>query len=173
MVSPDHGKTQPANAGMETSAPAPTGISGATQTSPKTGTQAGGTQTSPPPSPKKSTSMGGTQTTPPKELHQDQGNQGQPDHNQENDGDQQAQDEDRGKGRVKKSKKKPSQEPSPHPGTSQSTNTVPRTNFNSRNLGTGRPTIQCTVCGEYMHWRRECPYDNYCITCAGLIDRML
>ena len=34
----------------------------------------------------------------------------------------------------------------------------------SRNLGTGRPTIQCTACGEYSHWRRECPYDNYCTT---------
>ena len=37
--------------------------------------------------------------------------------------------------------------------------------FSSRNLGTGRPTIQCTACSEYMHWRRECPYDNYCTTC--------
>ena len=35
----------------------------------------------------------------------------------------------------------------------------------SRNLGTGRPTIQCTACSEYSHWRRECPYDNYCTTC--------
>ena len=35
----------------------------------------------------------------------------------------------------------------------------------SRNLGTGRPTIQCTACGEYSHWRRECPHDNYCTTC--------
>ena len=39
---------------------------------------------------------------------------------------------------------------------------VPR---NSRNLGTGRPIIQCTACGEYSHWRRECPYDNFCTTC--------
>ena len=35
----------------------------------------------------------------------------------------------------------------------------------SRNLGTGRPTIQCTACGEYSHWGRECPYNNYCTTC--------
>ena len=41
----------------------------------------------------------------------------------------------------------------------------PRNDFTSRNLGTGRPTIQCTVCGEYSHWRRECPYDNYCTMC--------
>ena len=42
---------------------------------------------------------------------------------------------------------------------------VPRTDFHSRNLGTGRPTIQCTACGEYSHWGRECPYDNFCTTC--------
>ena len=42
---------------------------------------------------------------------------------------------------------------------------VPRTDFTSTNLGTGRPTIQCTACGEYSHWRRECPYDNFCTTC--------
>ena len=71
----------------------------------------------------------------------------------------------KGKSKGKKSKKKPSQDSSPHPGTSQGANTVPRTNFTSKNLGTGRPTIQCTACGEYTHWRRECPYDNYCTTC--------
>ena len=43
--------------------------------------------------------------------------------------------------------------------------TVPRSNFTSRNLGTGRPTIQCTACGEYSHWRKDCPYDNFCTTC--------
>ena len=42
---------------------------------------------------------------------------------------------------------------------------VPRMDFQSRNLGTGRPTIQCSACGEYTHWRRECPYDNFCTTC--------
>ena len=34
-----------------------------------------------------------------------------------------------------------------------------------RNLGTGRPTIQCTACSKYSHWRRECPHDNYCTMC--------
>ena len=69
-----------------------------------------------------------------------------------------------------------------HPsGPSTGSLTGPRNNFISRNLGTGRPTIQCTACGEYSHWRRECPYDNYCMTCnnhdhatlpcAGLTDR--
>ena len=38
-------------------------------------------------------------------------------------------------------------------------------NFTSRNLGTGRPAIQCTACGEYSHWRKDCPYDNFCTTC--------
>ena len=52
----------------------------------------------------------------------------------------------------------------PQPGTSGRF-VVPRTDFHSRNLGTGRPTIQCTACGEYSHWRRECPYDNFCTTC--------
>ena len=41
---------------------------------------------------------------------------------------------------------------------------VPRTDFTTRNLGTGRPTIQCTACGEHSHWRREFPYDNCCTT---------
>ena len=58
---------QPRNTGMQTSPgrPAPTGITGAMQTSPRKVSQTGGTQTTPPSSPKRSTSMGGTQTTPP------------------------------------------------------------------------------------------------------------
>ena len=55
----------------------------------------------------------------------------------------------------------------PHPGPSAGPSAAPRTNFTSRNLGTGRPTIQCTACGKYSHWRRECPYDNYCTTCKN------
>ena len=144
--------------------PVPTNATDMIQASPKTGTQVGGTQTSPPPSPQKATLTGGTQTTTPRDPHQDQGNKGQPDHNWENDDDQQTHDEGKGKSRGKRSKKKPSQDPSPCPGMSQ-TNTIPRTNFTSRNLGTGKPTIQCTACGEYTHWRRECQYDNFCTTC--------
>ena len=53
----------------------------------------------------------------------------------------------------------------PQPGTSAGGFAVPRSDFISRNLGTGRPTIQCTACGEYSHWRKECPYDNFCTTC--------
>ena len=37
--------------------------------------------------------------------------------------------------------------------------------FISRNLGTGRPQIQCTACGEYSHWSRACPYNNFCANC--------
>ena len=146
------------------SVPAPTGTTGTTQTS----TQVGGTQNSPPPLPNKSTAMAGTQTTPLRELQQDQGTQSQPDHNRENDDDQQAQEEGKGKGKGKKSNKKLSQDLSPCPGMSQSTTTVSRINFISRNLGTCRPTIQCMACGEYMYWRRECLYDNYCTTCINL-----
>ena len=68
-------------------------------------------------------------------------------------------------GKGKKNKKKSTNEDPPHPGTSTGGFVVPRTDFHSRNLGTGRPTIQCIACGEYPHWRRECPYDNFCTTC--------
>ena len=59
---------------------------------------------------------------------------------------------DLGKGsKGKKGKKKTTKDTgptSPHPGTSAGTNTVPRTDFISRNLGTRRSQIQCTACGE-------------------------
>ena len=71
----------------------------------------------------------------------------------------------KGKGKGKKSKKKPSQDAAPHPGIYHGTNTIPRTDFNSRNLGSGRSSIQCTACGEYSHWSMSCPYDNFCTTC--------
>ena len=35
----------------------------------------------------------------------------------------------------------------------------------SRNLGTGRPKLLCTACGEYDHWRKDCPYDSHCDNC--------
>ena len=35
----------------------------------------------------------------------------------------------------------------------------------SRNLGTGHPKLLCTTCGEYDHWRKDCPYDCYCDNC--------
>ena len=98
----------------------------------------------------------------------DQGTQGQPECNQ-HDENSTNQLTDQGKGfKGKRGKKKASKEPTPHPGTSTGTstedNTTPRTDFTSRNLGTGRPMIQCTACGEYNHWSRACPY-NYCTTC--------
>ena len=65
---------------------------------------------------------------------------------------------------MKKNKKSTSEAP-PCPGPSTGSSVGPRNDFMSRNLGTGRPTIQCTTCGEYSHWRWECPYDNYCTTC--------
>ena len=35
----------------------------------------------------------------------------------------------------------------------------------SRNLGTGCPKLFCTACGEYDHWRKDCPYDCHCDNC--------
>ena len=35
----------------------------------------------------------------------------------------------------------------------------------SRNLGTGCPKQFCTACGEYNHWRKDCPYDCHCDNC--------
>ena len=35
----------------------------------------------------------------------------------------------------------------------------------SRNLGTGHPKQFCTACGEYDHWRKDCPYDCHCDNC--------
>ena len=35
----------------------------------------------------------------------------------------------------------------------------------SRNLGTGHPKLFCTTCGEYDHWRKDCPYGCHCDNC--------
>ena len=35
----------------------------------------------------------------------------------------------------------------------------------SRNLGIGHPKLFCTACGEYDHWRKDCPYDCHCDNC--------
>ena len=154
--------SQSKTAGMQTSPrdPGPMGTTTATQTSNRMTSQAGGTQTTPPPSPKKSTLTGGTQTSCPRSNSSEQVGQGQPDHNQDKEG--QLTKNTSGKG--KKNKKSTSGAPL-HPGPSTGSSVRPRDNFMSRNLGTGRPTIQCTACGEYSHWRRECPYNNYCTTC--------
>ena len=110
---------------LSNTAPVPTGATGATQISPKRDTQVGGTQTPPPPQPSKHTASGGTQTTPPQDSHQDEGIQGQPDHNQVTDDNQQGQDNGKGKSKGKKGKKKPFQDTAPHLGTSQGTGTIP------------------------------------------------
>ena len=158
------GQDQPSNTGIQTS-PVFTGITGATQTSLRHKTQVGGTQTTPPASPKKSTSSGCTQTTPPQSTHQDQGTQGQLDNNHEDWEEQQAQYGSKGKSKGKKGKKKHVQDTASYPGPSGGPNVVPRTDFQSRNLGTGKPTIQCTACEEYTHWMKDCTYDNFCTTC--------
>ena len=131
----------------------------ATQTTNKKAPQGSGTQTMPPPSPKKSTSTRGTQTSPPKNPHR-KVDQGQLDCNEE------SQPANMTSSKGKKTKKSTSQAP-PLPGPSTGTAVGLRNDFTSRNLGTDRPTIQCTACGEYSHWRRECPYNNYCTMCKN------
>ena len=138
----------------------PTGTTIATQMSHKMASQAGGTQTTSPPSPKKSTSTGGMQTSPPKDNSCEQVGQGQLEHNQDKEGQQIENTSSKGK-----KNKKLTSEAQPHPVPSTESSAGPRNDFMTRNLGIGRPTIQCTACGEYSHWRRECPYDNYCMTC--------
>ena len=43
--------------------------------------------------------------------------------------------------------------------------TQPSSYPQSRNLGTGQPKMFCTTCGEYNHWRKDCPYDCHCDNC--------
>ena len=142
------------------------GVIGVTQTSTVKSTQRGGMQTTPPNCPGKTTSSGGTQTSPPRPFEYnkcDQGTQGQLNHNQEAKTDTQPQ---VGKGRGSKGEKGKKRSPEPsdhHLGTSS--NTEPRRDFTSRNLGTGRFSIQCSAYSKYNHWSRMCPYDNFCTTC--------
>ena len=137
-----------------------TGTTTATQTTNQKALQVGLTQTTPPPPPRKSTSTGETQTSPPKDKPHRQVGQGKLDHNQE--GQPASATASQGK-RTKRS----TAEAQPCPGPSTRPSAGPRNDFTLRNLGTGRPTIQCPAYGEYSHWRRECPYDNYCTTCKN------
>ena len=89
------------------------GTTTATQTTNKKASQAGETQTMPPPSPKKPTSTGGTQTSPPKGNPHRQVDQGQPDRNQDREG----QPANITSSKGKKTKKSTSEAP-PHPGPS-------------------------------------------------------
>ena len=130
------------------------------QTANQKALQVEGTQTTPPASPRKPTSMGETQTSPSKDEQHRQLGQSQPDHRQE------CQLTSATTSQGKKIKKSTTED-LPHPGPSTGPPVGPRNGFSSRNLGTGRPTSQCTACGEYSHWRRECPYDNYCTTCEN------
>ena len=133
--------------------PAQTGITRSTQTSPKKISQTGGTQTMPPPSPRRSTLTGETQTTPLQNNIQDQRVQGQLDRNHISE-DPLANNTGSNTSKGKKNRKKLPHEIPAQPGLSGGGFAVPRTDFISRNLGTGRPTIQCTAYGEYSHWRR-------------------
>ena len=137
-----------------------TGTATAMQTADQKALQVEGTQTTPPSSPRKPTSMGETQTSPSRDEPHRQLGQVQLDHRQE------CQLTSATTGQGKKTKKS-STEALPHPGPSTGPPVGLRNDFSSRNLGTSRPTIQCTACGKYSHWRRECLYDNYCTTCEN------
>ena len=54
----------------------------------------------------------------------------------------------------------------PQPGTSNSgTNKNPV--IPPRNLGTGRPHMQCSACGGNNHLRKDCHQDNFCTRCRS------
>ena len=137
-----------------------TGTTTTTQTTNQKALQVGGTQTMPPPPLRKSTSTEKTQTSPPQDKPNRQVGQGQPDCNQE------GQPATATASQGKKTKKSTA-EAQPSTGPSTRPSAGPKNDFTSRNLGTGRPIIQCTACSEYSHWRREFPYDNYCTTCKN------
>ena len=137
-----------------------TGTTTTTQTTNQKTLQVSETQTMPPPLLRKATSTGETQTSPPKDESHRQGGQGQLNHNQE------GQPASAAASQGKKAKKSIARA-QPHPAPSTRPSAGPRNDFTLRNLGTGRPTIQCTACSKYSHWRRECSYDNYCTTCKN------
>ena len=81
-----------------------------------------------------------------------QNHQGLPDHNGST-----STPKDAGKGpRPQKGKKKSSE---PHPGMSTGTE------YTSQDTGPSRHQIQCSACGEYSHWSKDCPYYNFCDVC--------
>ena len=43
--------------------------------------------------------------------------------------------------------------------------TKPALAFQPRNPGTGRPHVQCSACGSYDHFRKDCHQDNFCTRC--------
>ena len=121
-----------------------TGTAFATQTANQKALQVEGTQTTPPSSPRKPTSTGETQTSPSKDEPHRQLGQDQPDHSQEH------QPTGATTSQGKKTKKSTT-EALPHPVPSTGPPVGPRNDFPSRNLGTGRPTIQCTACSANIH----------------------
>ena len=121
------------------------GTTTATQTTHQKASQVDGTQTTPPP-PAQEAYINGrdTQTSPPKNKQHRWMGQGQTDHNQE------GQPANATAGQGKKTKKSTVEVP-PHPEPSTGPLAGPRHYFTSRNLGTGRPTIQCTACSANIH----------------------
>ena len=69
-----------------------------------------------------------------------------------------------GKGGKKKTSQNTQTKPQPQPSTSNG-GTNPTSAFQSRNLGIGRPCVQCSACGGYDHFRKYCHQDNFCTRC--------
>ena len=71
-----------------------------------------------------------------------------------------------GKGGKRKSSHNVQTKTQPQPSTSNS-GTNPTSAFQPRNLGTGRPHIQCSACGGNDHFRKSCQQDNFCTRCRS------
>ena len=71
-----------------------------------------------------------------------------------------------GKGGKRKSSQNVQTKTQPQPSTSNG-GTNPTLAFQPRNLGTGRPHVQCSACGGNDHFRKDCQQDNFCTRCRS------
>ena len=71
-----------------------------------------------------------------------------------------------GKGGKRKTSQNNQDRSQPQQSTSNSSTNLTSA-FQSRNLGTSRPHIQYSACGEYDHFRKDCQHDNFCIRCRS------
>ena len=74
--------------------------------------------------------------------------------------------QNQGKGGKKKSSQNAHTNTQPQPSTSNG-GTKPALAFQTRNPGTGRPHVQCSACGSYDHFRKDCHQDNFCTRCRS------
>ena len=72
--------------------------------------------------------------------------------------------QNQGKGGNKNSSQNAHTNTQPQSSTSNG-GTKPALAFQPRNPGTGRSHVQCSACGSYDHFRKDCHQDNFCIRC--------